>query len=244
MADIPEVPPAPHGKGENFLTKQTAGLPNWAWGVVILLGVGIGYFVIKSKNAPTTSPSTTSNVVGQEQAADQAPINATAGYFPTTSVNGQTVPVVPSDYQGIYNPNGDLIGYQPQTQSTSNQTGTTSPTLSATIRHSEAGTQSQYASYDAQNSGIPLRSNAGTFSSSGAPLNNIVATIPFGSMIQLAGSSVTGTGNDTPSGNPVWYPVTYNGQQGYVSAADIGNVSAGAGAIAPPRVRQTEGIYH
>lgn len=84
--------------------------------------------------------------------------------------------------------------------------------LEGLIRAKE--TTGPYASYDKTHSGIPLRN---------APGGTQLSLVPFGATVAVSGSAVTGPMN-SQSGTDDWYPVTYGGQSGYVSSADLANI--------------------
>lgn len=123
-------------KFHELLTKKLAGLPIWAWGLIGIAGVGAGYLVIryqKKQQAATAATSSTATDPGSSvQNALSQPstgytdstlvpytggstdsTNPGASYFPETSVNGQTVPVIPAGYQAIYDAAGAIVGYEP-----------------------------------------------------------------------------------------------------------------------------------
>lgn len=230
----PPSTPLPDKKvGGNFLTKVTAGLPNWAWGVVILVGLGIGYYVIKTRRPSNTTD--TSNVVGQTQANNQAGTNALAGAFPTTTSGTQTVPVIPSNTQPVYNPNGDLTAFQQSLVPTTAQSPTTGNTTSNT---SSAMTRSGTSGND----NIPIWTQPSVESTW-----STVGSIPPNQQIQI-GAPVPGNYYGKQS---TFVPVVYNGVTGYVGLWDINPTAVnnlqgkqpGQGDIGMPRIRQTEGIY-
>lgn len=103
---------------DNFITKKLAGLPVWAWGLVGIAGVGIGYFIIhgKSSGIPTgTQSSDTSSGTVQADNTGLPPSNMPVGPgdpFMSVPVGSGTVPVLPNGYQPIYDGNGNLTGYQ------------------------------------------------------------------------------------------------------------------------------------
>lgn len=122
-------------KFHELLTKKIGGLPVWAWGLIGIAGVGAGYLVIRyqqKQQAATAATSSTATDPGSsvvnattqptvaEPGSSLVPYtggstdSATgASYFPETSVNGQTVPVIPAGYQPIYDTTGALVGYEP-----------------------------------------------------------------------------------------------------------------------------------
>lgn len=106
---------------ENFLTKKIADLPVWAWGLIGIAGIGVGYLIIKRTSAPAipnqgaASDTSAGNVLpDQTQAGLQpsAPVGP-GNPFPSVPTGNGTVPVVPPGYVPIYDSNGNLIGWQP-----------------------------------------------------------------------------------------------------------------------------------
>jgi hypothetical protein len=101
---------------ENFLTKKIADLPVWAWGLIGIAGIGVGYFIIKKPAIPTgTQASDTSagNVLPDQTGL--APSNAPVGPgdpFMSVPVGQGTVPVLPNGYAPQYDINGNLVAYQ------------------------------------------------------------------------------------------------------------------------------------
>jgi len=58
------APTIPGEKNGNFLTKDTAGMPNWVWGIVIIAGIGVAILVprlFKNAGAGTAASSVTSD---------------------------------------------------------------------------------------------------------------------------------------------------------------------------------------
>lgn len=103
---------------DNFLTKKIADLPVWAWGLVGIAGVGVGYLVItRGKSAIPTgtqaSDTTSGNVLPDQTGI--TPSNAPVGPgdpFMSVPVGQGTVPVLPNGYTQILDSNGNLTGYQ------------------------------------------------------------------------------------------------------------------------------------
>ncbi len=75
--------------------------------------------------------------------------------------------------------------------------------------------------YDTTHSGIPLRSG---------PFGSILSEIPFGANVTVTGPAINGPSNFGTSGggSQLWYPVSFNGQTGYISAYDL--MSSGPGS--------------
>lgn len=68
----------------------------------------------------------------------------------------------------------------------------------------------------------------------------VIATIPANSTVQATGPEVVGAWN-IPNGSELWYPVTYNGIPGFVSAYDVVNSSTTIGTqpVTPPTTTTT-----
>lgn len=129
---------------KELLTKKYAGLPGWAWLLIGVAGVGAGYLLIRwqQKKSATPSALTTSNsadlTTGNASGNETNPATGTVGSngvidnpFPETTVNGQTVPIVPPGYQAVYDSNGNIVGWSPIA---SNPTPS-QPTSSGTTPH-------------------------------------------------------------------------------------------------------------
>ena len=90
-----------------FLTSDTNGIPNWAWGAIVIVGLGVGVFVKNkfsnsSKTPPTPLPTTGTGPVDTNPGPAGPPTlapypyNATArasGLFPTWDNAHTGVPV-------------------------------------------------------------------------------------------------------------------------------------------------------
>lgn len=91
-------------------------------------------------------------------------------------------------------------------------TGQTQQILNALVRGK--------GSSDGSNSaGVPLRLSPNDYTT--------VGQVPFNAQIQLSGPPTNGQNNfndGTPGGSTLWYPVTYGGASGWLSAYDIGSI--------------------
>lgn len=104
---------------DNLFTKKLAGLPVWAWGLVGIAGVGVGYFVIhKSSSGIPTGTQASDTSAGAVQAdpypqalQPSAPVGP-GNPFMSVPVGSGTVPVLPNGYNPLYDTNGNLTGYQ------------------------------------------------------------------------------------------------------------------------------------
>lgn len=195
-----------------FLQKKYGGLPVWAWGLIVIGGVVVGLYFLKNKgigsvltgNAGTTSSGTSST-------------SEAAG-----TVDSQTVPVTsasPVYVLSTSNP-GTTTSTDGQTSTTTTNTGdgNTSGTTTSNIkiRPSQALTGGIFQQYDQGHSGIPLRNSPG---------GSQYTPIPFGASVTLTGNAQSGP--QTGGNSTIYYPVTYNGQSGYVSALDLTGLGGG-----------------
>lgn len=149
------------GKIGEFMGKETAGLPNWAWVLVIVAGVAATIFLPKlipgfggsGSSSSTTSGTTTDPNAGSasDTMGNYQPAGPFAGYtgnaLPGTTVNGQTVPILPAGYSYIYDANGNVVGIQSPTTTTAatgtgTGTGSTTGTTTGTGTGSGSGTAS------------------------------------------------------------------------------------------------------
>lgn len=228
--NVPPPAPTPDGKtGGNFLTKETAGLPNWAWAIVIVLGIGIAYMVVKKKAVAT---STNDNIVGQSQASNQSANNA-AGYFPTTTSNQNTVPVIPENTNPVYDTNGNLVAFQPtntnQTTTSTNQTTTDGGTPPPTTVPPPSTQQNQPPPPPPPNQQtVTVTSWPSQDSTLSGIAQHVYGNANLWPIIYRANQNIIGSNPD----------LIYPGQ-----ALTIPPNPGGQGDITRPRVRQVEGIY-
>lgn len=101
-----------------FLGKTTANLPNWAWGLAILAGAGVGFFFLKSNqtsmNASTAVATPVTDTSGQP-GVNNAPVDLSGGQSPVLTVpspNGD-IPILPTGYIPIKDSSGAIIGWEP-----------------------------------------------------------------------------------------------------------------------------------
>lgn len=100
----------------SFLKGDIAGLPTWAWGLVIVGGIGAAHFIPKFFGGGGTAQPTTvgadpcAGLTGQDLLNCQATaIQGTIGQGQPTIGN---VPVIPPGMCALYDNNGNLIGWQ------------------------------------------------------------------------------------------------------------------------------------
>lgn len=93
----------------------------------------------------------------------------------------------------------------------------------ATINIGIPATPSNWAtSLILANHPVNLYATAGT---PGGTPDAVIDTIPGNSQVQATGPEVVGAWN-TPNGSELWYPVTYNGKPGFISAQDVLNATS------------------
>jgi hypothetical protein len=187
------------GKIQEILSKETAGLPNWAWIAIVAAGIGATYVLPKlfgkatgtTANTPTTSSDSGTSQAGLGLAVD-----------PTTGL--------PYAVEGLV-PSGGLAG------TTLTGTGGSQPLMT------EVGlirSRNNNEKYDKKvQGGVPIRSSPG---------GKEVSTEAYGGEIKITGPAVQGAWNlPGNQGSNLWYPVLYgNGQQGYISAYDFNGAPA------------------
>jgi len=196
---------------ENFLVKKVGDLPVWAWGLVAAGGIGVGFFIVKSRSTP--------GIPGQSQASNVASGNVlpdlsglsypqSAGQitpgapFPTVGPN-QT-PVFPGPgWAPILDGSGNVVGWNPPPTPGS----TPPPPTSKTVTVRPKTTAGTFAGWDKTHTGVPIRSAA----NANAPVQSYAA---FGSALKVLPAQLTGGNN---FGNAFWYQ-TQGG--GYVSTSD------------------------
>jgi len=109
---------------KEFLAKKFGGLPVWAWALIGAAGIGAGYLLIRwqgKKTPASLTPAnsadlTTGNASGNETNSATGTVGANGvidNPFPESNVNGQQIPIVPPGYQAVYDPNGNIVGWEP-----------------------------------------------------------------------------------------------------------------------------------
>jgi hypothetical protein len=207
MTDSPEVPhPHPHGKGiGGFLSQQTAGLPNWAWLLVIATGIAAAVVVPKLLNpggGGSSSPTSAGSDTGLGLAID-----------PTTGLPYAVQGLVPSGANTASSPDMSSVPPVPQQQNPPQATTKSYTTI-----------------------------KVGSLESSPRNVNgHTLSTIPKGASVQLLNGPPI---PDPAGGSKHYYPVSYNGQSGYVGS-DVINVGAGStGPDRPPMPWPYPHLYH
>lgn len=193
--NMPASPPTHHTG--NALTTKIAGLPLWSWGLIVIAGVGIGWFILRKQQQATS-------------AAAQPPA--------AQALNDQ----IPSSVQ-VPNTTGDQVFLVPPTApTTAPTTGTTDGSAQQTLTIRQPG---KAPGYDQNNAGPPIWSSPG---------QNAIGEIPWGSTVTVTGIPVSGPSNTgQPGGSNIYYPVTFQGNSGFVSRFDL--VGVGSGGPRAPR---------
>lgn len=228
---------------KEFFLKKFGDLPVWAWGLIAAGGIGAGILLIRWQKG---TPATAANLTAQSSPGDLTTGNTGAetnsasntvgdngiinNPFPETNVNGQQIPILPPGYQPVTDGSGNIIGYAP----TSTSTGTTpSGGFTATARTIRSKTPVDSASSSRKS--VPFLSSPG---------GKALGSIPFGASVQQTAAVLSGPINTSANGNyssSQWYPVTYNGQSGFVNAIDIVGSGVG-GTLLNPLTRKATGL--
>ena len=210
---------------KELLTKKFAGLPGWAWLLIGVAGVGAGYLLIRYQSSKSSTPNnltatttpdlTTGNASGTETNSATGTVGSNGvidNPFPETNVGGNQVPIIPPGYQGVYDQNGTLVGFEPiPTTPTPTPTPTPTGILQGIIR--AKSTSGGAANYDKSHSGVPIHSSPG---------GSQTGTATYGSTVHITGPAVQGPSD---FGITSWYPVP----GGFISGFDFADISQGSG---------------
>jgi hypothetical protein len=227
----PDIAPIHHtpsgGKIGGFLGQQTAGLPNWAWLLIIVAGVGLAYVVPKFAGGKT-GQSTGGKGEGLGLAIDPTTglPYAVEGLVPSGGVVGTggggggsitpDTPVTQSIPESGESGDNWQESYQSMTTGTSVPTPSPSMLQHATLR--SKGSRPEIKSIDSR--GIPVRDKPG---------GKEIRILPYKSDITISGTPVQGPKNlGDKGGSTLWYPVAGGG---YVSKYDVGNFSTNSPGI-------------
>ena len=209
---------------ENFLVKKVGDLPVWAWGLVAAGGIGVGFFIVKSRSTQgipggaAASNTSAGNVLPDLSGASfpQSAGQITPGApFPTVGPN-QT-PVFPGPgWTPILDGNGNVIGWnppgavpppQPGQPPQPSPPGQPPQPTSKTVTVRPKTTTGVFAGWDKTHTGVPVRSAA----NANAPIQSYAA---YGSGLTVLPTQITGGNN---FGNPFWYQAQGGG---FVSTSD------------------------
>jgi len=230
--DVAPKPEGGHVKG--FLGQQTAGLPNWAWLLIIVAGFGLAYIVPRFMSGKGTGQSTQGTGSGLGLAIDPTtglpyaveglvPSGAMAGTSSGMTGTPSTVTETTTGEGG--SPWQNYEGTSNWSNSSSNNnTGSSIPTPSPSmLMQAEARSKNsrpEVRDWDAQNKGIVVRSSPG-----GA----VKKTLGYNTVITLSGQPIQGPYNlPNNAGSNMWYPVSGGG---YVSQYDIGNFAVNSPGV-------------
>lgn len=225
---------------KEFLSKKFGGLPVWAWALIGVAGVGAGYLLIRWQQSKSSTPSslttsntpdlTTGNASGQESNSATGTVGSNGvidNPYPETTVNGQQVPIIPPGYQGVYDSNGNLVGWEPIP---TNPTPTT-PSNPTTPTQTPPPTTSNPKPVPTPPVAHPLTKVTMT-----GALATIYGGVHNGGRDLLTlhpGQQVDVTGSKVSWGSDTYYPVTFNGTSGWVRAATIGGGPSTVGTLQP-----------
>lgn len=104
----PTPKPKPTGKGGSLFTKKIAGLPGWAWGAGALLGVLIGWYLMRNKGGTEADGSYGQITPGQS--AGQTAMDAASGGAPSSvyPAEGMMDPAVLDAIEGLIAGQGEI----------------------------------------------------------------------------------------------------------------------------------------
>ncbi len=208
------------GHSGGFFKQVTAGLPNWAWVLVVVGGVGAAILVPKFFGGKSTGTS------------DQTSTDQTNPSNPNTTGLGMAIDPgtgLPYAVEGLV-PSGNPYGSNTGNLDFSSLNQLLQQTIKSETNNLSQATigyvrgrfnQTQTHAYDlATPQGVPIRDASG----------NILGYQAYGSAINITGNPQTFNGRtnfavtkNTPagSGSSEWLPITYNGQTAYISAYDL-----------------------
>ena len=207
-----------------ILTKKYAGLPGWAWLLVGVAGVGIGYYFIHKQSSSTASAPATLTAASTPDLTTANTTSGTVGNngtinnpFPETSVNGNQVPIIPPGYQAIYDNNGNIVGYEPIPPSNTSTPGNNGS--------GNAGSGSSLLRYIVTKAGASLETTPHDI---GGGKN--LLSLPSGAQLMY----VSGPIPDPKGGSKQYYQVSYQGQTGWVGSDAIKQDISTGGGTTPP----------
>lgn len=229
-----------------FLEKETAGIPNWGWAIVIVVGIGAAIFVPKLLNRSpqnSTDSGTPNSDIGLAIDPATGLPYAVEGLVPSGgTAGGPSGAGTNVDLTATNNLLQQLLQAQQAQNGTSNGTGNHGGGAVSTVTNILARARMG----SSNGAGIGVRSQPG---GSGT---KTIRNIAFGAPVMIIGPAVNGGPNNavTPgvAQSNQWYPVQGGG---YVSAADVvisptPEASAGAktggttGAVSPAHFNVSE----
>lgn len=234
VSDSPNVHHTPQhtGKVGNFLKQETAGLPNWAWLLVIAAGIAAAVIIPRFiKGGGGSGTDVSGNGLGLAidpttglPYAVEGLVN-TGGDIPPPNITGGDDNIDLNDIQD------SLREIAKNLQDNTKNDDTKTDTKTDTTKDTTPKKTMQWETIQPITSGwgsgapsIPIRETPG---------GKIVGHYGYGKRVTVTGNAVNGPNNfgaNTPKGvgSTKWYPV----KGGYVSAHDIEKVS-GTGSVGP-----------
>lgn len=210
------------GHSGGFLKQVTAGLPNWAWILVVVGGVGAAIMVPKLFGGK--SPGAGGDGTSTQTSTDQTNPNTTGLGMAIDPGTG-----LPYAVEGLV-PSGNPYGSNTGNLDFSSLNQLIQQTLKPEQNNLAQNTigyirgrfnQTQTHAYDlATPQGVPIRDATG----------NILGYQSYGSAVNITGNPQTFNGRtnfavtkNTPvgSGSQEWLPITYNGQTAYINSFDL-----------------------
>ena len=210
------------GKLGTFLQKETAGLPNWAWILVIIGGAGAGYYFVRKNSAATSTAG--SNAASQPSATGQSTSGA-AGSYGSAIDYSSSLPVSATNASSpVYvlgtSPTPTPTNPTPQPPQPTPQPPQPQPTPQQKVTVRQPASSGQTASYDSSHSGVPIHSGPSW-------QTPVMSTANWGSQVPVTGPAVSG-GSNFPNGfqggSTMWYPVAGGG---FISSYDIAGIGGG-----------------
>lgn len=221
----------------DFIKKQP-----WYVTAGVLVGAGVvGIFLIEQKkqqatqaaaaaaqaqaNTPTQQQSVAAQNALSSALANQQDMTAQATAGGLNGYDLASMTGIPYAFESTMVPYTVTPPIQQQT--TVNPPAQTSQTESGTVRSKQ--TSGRFSSYDTGHDpnqggnnpiGVPMRNGP-------SPNTPYVTEVPYNAQVQITGQPVNGPLN-MAGGSASWYPVSFNGQSGWVSADDIANVIVNA----------------
>jgi len=187
---------------ENYLKKVEEEVKKHPWYLAGALGAGglVFYYVMKRRASAAAAAASSANSTGMTP-ADQAALQ-----------NGYNMADMAGMPYGYISDNGPTDNY-PSPQPPVPPPPTSQGQEEGMIRPRFSSSQTQ--NYDQSHpQGVPVDSQPG-----GANIGYAA----FSSEVQISGPPVSGPSNfgSGQSGSTIWWPVTFNGQPGYISGYDI-----------------------
>lgn len=195
-------PTPPHaGKVGNFLQQSTAGLPNWAW--ILVIGAGIAAAIIVPRFLNKSVPASPSgDMSGLGLAID-----------PTTGL--------PYAVEGLV-PSGGTVG---------GSSNGAPPPLPGSPPSGGSGTKSAFTR-DLQPGAAPPNTIP-IWKTPNVNWSETAGGIPVNTQVQI--------GNPVQTGNQTFYPITYNGVNGFIGSWDLAGIPTNARQVSWPYAGGTSG---